>query len=69
MRIIVWRIFRINHDVLIVIGRSRIVAPDVRLCYLMVRIIGSSRQIGVVTENLADLKNAGGREGGGRQHS
>ena len=57
MRVVVRRIFWIDHDMTIVVGRSGIITPDVGLGDLMVRIICAGRQSCVIAENLADLKN------------
>src|SRR5207244_5905988 len=60
MAIIVGRITRIDHDMPVVIGRTRIIAPDISVGHLMKWIICSRRQRGIVGKNLADLKNASG---------
>src|ERR1700747_2961025 len=60
MAVIVGRITRINHDMLVVIGRARIVAPDISVGHLMKWIICSRRQRRIVGKNLANPKNAGG---------
>jgi hypothetical protein len=60
MAIIVGRITRIDHDMPVVIGRTRIVAPDISVGHLMKWIICSRRQRRIVGKNLADLKNASG---------
>src|SRR6476469_2182374 len=44
----------------VVIGRTRIVAPDISVGHLMKWIICSRRQRGIVRKNLADPKNASG---------
>ena len=44
----------------VVIGRTRIVAPDISVGHLMKWIICSRRQRRIVGKNLADLKNASG---------
>src|SRR6266576_1129366 len=60
MAIIVGRITRIDHDMPVVIGRTRIIAPDISVGHLMKWIICSRRQRGIVGKNLADSKNASG---------
>src|SRR5512133_2057427 len=60
MAIIVGRITRIDHDMPVVIGRTRIVAPDISVGHLMKWIICSRRQRGIVGKNVADPKNASG---------
>src|SRR6476646_2198108 len=59
--VIVRRILRINYDVVIVIWRPRIIAPNVCIRDLMIRIVGASRQVRVVSEDLSDLENSRGR--------
>src|SRR5438477_9305317 len=54
MCVIVRRIFRINYDVAIVVGRSRIIAPNVCIGHLMIRILRAVRQLCVVSEDLSD---------------
>ena len=58
--VIVRRIFRINHDVAIIIGRPRIIAPNVCIGDLMIRIVAAGRQVRVVSKNLSDLENSRG---------
>ena len=58
VRVIVWRIFRINHDMPIIIRRPRVVAPNVRFSYLMIGIVGSQRQTLIVPKDLPDLENS-----------
>src|SRR5262249_42123267 len=48
----------INHDVPIVIRRTRIVAPNVGLSNLTIWIIRAGRQVCVVPKDLADLENS-----------
>src|SRR5258707_413962 len=60
MAIIVGRITRIDHNMPVVIGRTRIIAPDISIGHLMKWIICSQRQRGIVGKNLADPKNASG---------
>src|SRR4030095_13154065 len=50
------RILWINQDMPIVIRRARVIAPNVRVRYLMVWIVGSGRQLRVVSENLPDFE-------------
>src|SRR6266404_9230274 len=52
-------ILRIDHDVSVVIGRARIVAPNVGFGDLMIRIIPARRQFGVVSKNFSDRENSG----------
>src|SRR5437588_10213145 len=40
----------------IIVGRSRIIAPDVCLSYLMVRIVAARRQVRFVSEDFANLE-------------
>src|SRR5262245_12236947 len=56
--VIVWRILRINYDVPVVVRRARIIAPNVRLCHLMVWIVAAGRQTRFVSKNLTNLENA-----------
>src|SRR5437764_8829156 len=60
MCVIVRRIFRINHDVAIVVGRSRIIAPNVCIGHLMIRIVAAGRQLSVISEDLSDRENSCG---------
>src|ERR1700720_430813 len=60
MAIIVGRITRIDHDMPVVIGRTRIIAPDISVGYLMKWIICSRRQRRMRGKNLADMKNSSG---------
>ncbi len=46
VRIIVGRIFRIDHDMAIIVRRPRVIAPDVCFSYLMIWIIGVFRRPG-----------------------
>src|SRR5207237_8647536 len=59
--IIIGRITRIDYHVPVIIGRTRIVAPDIGFGHLMKWIIGSRRQRCVIGKDLPDAKNAGGR--------
>ena len=43
--VIVGRIFRIDHDVAVIIRRTRIIAPDVGLGHVMERIIAAGMSI------------------------
>jgi len=61
VRVIVWRIFWINHNMAIVVRRARVIAPNVCFGHLMVTIVGSGRQVRIVSENLADLENSSRR--------
>jgi hypothetical protein len=56
VRVIFWRIPGINHDMPIVIRRARVIAPNVRFRHLMVWIVGSGRQLRLVSEDLPDLE-------------
>jgi hypothetical protein len=56
--VIVRRILRINYDVAIVIGRTRIIAPNICVGNLMIRIVGAGRQMCVVSKDLSDLENS-----------
>jgi len=59
--VIVRRILRINYDVAIIIGGPWIIAPNVCVGNLMIRKVATGRQVGVVSEDLSDLENSGGR--------
>ena len=59
--VIVRRILRINYDVAIVIGRTRIIAPNVCVGNLMIRIVAARRQVCVVSKDLSDRENSRGR--------
>ena len=59
--VIVRWILRINYDVSIVIWRSRIIAPNVCVGNLVIRIIAAGRQVRVVPEHLTNLENSRGR--------
>ncbi|KAG0505391.1 MAG: hypothetical protein Udaeo_12750 [Candidatus Udaeobacter sp.] len=59
--VIVRRILRINYDVAIVIWRPRIIAPNVCVGDLMIRIVGARRQVRVISKNPSDLENSRGR--------
>src|SRR5436190_5752198 len=56
--VIVWRILRINDDVPVVVRRARVIAPNVCLRHLMVRIVAARRQTRFVSKNLTNLENA-----------
>ena len=56
--VIVRRTFRINYDVAIVIGRTRIIAPNVCVRDLMIRIVCAGRQLCVVSKDLSDRENS-----------
>src|SRR5256885_367378 len=57
VRVIVGWILRIDHDMAIVIWRLRVVAPNVCLSDLMIRIVPSGRQVGIISEDLSDFEN------------
>src|SRR5439155_7293026 len=59
--VIVRRILRINYDMAIVVRRTRIIAPNVCLGDLMIRIVGAGRQVCVVSKGLSDRENSRGR--------
>ena len=59
--VIVRRILRINYDVAIIVGRPRIIAPNICVSDLMIRIVAASRQVCVVSKDLSDLENSRGR--------
>src|SRR5207249_9048758 len=61
VRVIIWRILRINHDVSIVIGGVRIIAPNVCFSDLMIWIVTARRQLRIVSKDLANFENSGGR--------
>ena len=61
MTVIVRRIFRINHDVTIVIRRTRVVAPNICVGNLVIRVIGARRQVCLVSKHLSDRENSCGR--------
>src|SRR5438552_2279621 len=58
VRVIIRWIFWINHNVPIVIRRSRVIAPNVCLSHLMVWIVAAGGQARLVTKNLTNLENA-----------
>ena len=58
--VIVGRILGIDHDVAIVIGRARIIAPNVGFRDLVIGIFAAGRQLRFVTKNFSDGKNPGG---------
>ena len=59
--VIVRRVFRINYDVAIVIRRSRIVAPNVCVGDLIIRVVGAGREVCLVSKDLSNLENSRGR--------
>src|SRR5439155_11561320 len=59
--VIVRRILRIDHDMAIVIRRARVIAPNVCLSDLMIRMVPSGRQVGIVSEDLSDFENSSRR--------
>src|SRR4030095_14326491 len=59
MSVIVRRILRINYDVAIVIRRTRIIAPNVCVGDLMIRIVRAGRQVCVIPEDFTNLENPG----------
>ena len=59
--IIIRRIPRVDHDMPIVIRRTRIVAPDIGFGHLMKWIVCSRWQRGIIGKNFADSENACGR--------
>ncbi len=61
VRVIVRRILRVDHDMAIVMRRARVVAPNVCLSDLMIWIVPSSRQVGIVSEDLSDFENSSRR--------
>jgi hypothetical protein len=58
MCVIVWRILRIDHDMPIVVRRARVIAPNISLRYLMVRIVAAGGQMRFVSKNLTNFENA-----------
>jgi len=56
--VIVRRLLRIDHDVPVVIRRTRIVTPDVCISDLMIRIICAGREVRFVSKNFADFENS-----------
>ena len=56
--VIIRRIFRIDHDVPIVVRRARVIAPNVCFRHLSIWIVAAGRQLRFVSENLTDLENA-----------
>src|SRR5204863_3028897 len=58
VRVIIRWILWINDDVPIIVRRPRIIAPNVCLSYLVIRIIAAGGQMCLVTENLTNLENA-----------
>src|SRR5580765_4163755 len=61
VRVIVGWILRIDHDMAIVIRRARVVAPNVCFSDLMIWIVPSGRQVGIVSEDLSDFENSSRR--------
>src|SRR6266403_2128170 len=61
VRVIVRRILRINHDMAIVVLRARVVAPNVCLSDLMIWIVPSGRQVGIVSKDLSNFENSSRR--------
>ena len=61
VRVIVRRILGINYNMAIVIRRPRVIAPHVCFGYLVIRVVGSRRQVRFVSENFADLEYSGRR--------
>src|SRR5437773_1545856 len=59
--VIVWRILRIDHDMAIVIWRARVIAPNVCLRDLMIRIVPAGRQVRIVSEDLSNFENSSRR--------
>ena len=55
--VIVRRVLRVNHDVPVVIRRTRVVAPDIGFRYLMKRIVGAGWQCSIVGKNFAYPEN------------
>src|SRR5258708_2940330 len=58
VRVIVRRILRIDYDMAIVIRRARVVAPNVCLSDLMIWVVPSSRQAGIISEDLSDFEKS-----------
>src|SRR4029078_1861918 len=61
MVVIVRLILLIDYDVAIIIRRPRIIAPNVCVGDLMIRIVAAGRQVCVVPKDLSDLENSRGR--------
>ena len=59
--VIIRRVLWINHGMSVVIGRARIIAPNICFRHLMIWIIGPGGQLRFITENLADFENSRGR--------
>src|SRR5207248_6108499 len=59
--VIIGRIVRIDHDVAVIVWRTRIVTPDIGVAYLTERIIGAGRQRCIIGINFANSKNSGWR--------
>src|SRR5437588_2915386 len=58
MGVIVGLIFRIDHNMAIVIRRARVIAPNVCLGDLMIRIVASVREMRIVSEDLSDFEDS-----------
>src|SRR6266446_35259 len=58
VRVIVRWILRIDHDMAIVIRRARVIAPNVCLSDLMIWVVPSGRQVGIVSKDLPDFENS-----------
>ena len=56
--VIIGRITGVDDNMSIVIGRTRIVAPDIGFSYLMKWIVCSRWQRGIIGKNFADFENA-----------
>src|SRR5262245_7872562 len=59
--VIIWRILGVDYNVAVVVRRTRVIAPNVRLGHLMVWIVAAGGQMRIVSKNLTNLENAGGR--------
>jgi hypothetical protein len=56
--VIVWRILRVNDDMPVVVRRARVIAPNISLRHLMVRIVAPGWQMRFLSKNLTNLENA-----------
>ena len=43
VRVIIGRIFGVNYDMPVIIWGPRVIAPNIRIRHLMIRVIGASR--------------------------
>src|ERR1044071_1926642 len=61
VRVIVWWVLWIDHDMPVVVRGARVVAPNISLGHLMVWVVAAVRQMRFVSKSLANLESAGRR--------